>query len=163
MNSTDISSLESRLKLIGLLMCVATPMAILIVVWVVLESMQLSSSTRSGDDWIAVWVLTGMAFAEPIIGAIVRRRLLKAETILASSRTRTGGVSQAIFAGHMVGFAFGLSPALFGLVVYLLTQNGVLATVLILVSPLAYLMFRPTEATVQELAREVEARSAQKM
>lgn len=143
-------------------MCVVVPMAILIIVWVVLESMELSGPARSGDDWIAVWVLTGMALAEPIVGIFVRRRLLNAGTIAARSITGLGGIAQAIFAGHMVGFAFGLSPALFGIVVYLVTHNAVLATVLILVSPLVYLVFRPTAATVQELAQEAEAKLAQK-
>ncbi len=155
-----MSSLETKLRLLGLLICVLVPVAFLIVVWAVLVPREEMIMTDNEDTVLFVWILSAMAFAEPVIGFVLRKRLLNVDAIV--SRGGKPGLSQSIFAGHMVGYAFAISPAVFGLVVYLVTHNATLATVMICCSPLAYLFFRPTEGTVQELAHEVEAKLASK-
>jgi hypothetical protein len=160
LNAEEVTSLETKLRLFGLLICVLAPVAFLIVVWAVLVPREEMMTTDNEDTVFFVWILSAMAFAEPVIGYVLRKRLLNAEAIL--SRGSRSGLSQIIFAGHMVGYAFAISPAVFGLVVYLVTHNATLATAMICCSPLAYLFFRPTEGTVQELAHEVEARLASK-
>lgn len=158
MNPDEITSLETKLKLIGFLMCVVVPVALLIVIWTVLAPGDANQSPNTGDLELFIWILAGMAFAEPVIGFVMRKRLLNVEALV--DRSSHGGVSQGIFAGHMVGYAFAVSPAVFGMVVYLVTRNAILATVMICFSPVAYLFFRPTEATVRELAQAAEAKLA---
>jgi hypothetical protein len=156
----EISGLETKLKLTGLLMCVLVPLMILLTVWILLVPKETGSPIDSADTEFFVWILSAMSFAEPVIGFVLRKRLLNADAILA--RSPQTGLRQAIFAGHMLGYAFALSPALFGLVIYLVTHNAILASILMCLSPLAYLFFRPTEATVQELSRVVEAKLTSK-
>ncbi len=158
MTPDEITSLETKLKLIGFLMCVVVPVALLIIIWTVLASSNANQSPSTGDMELFIWILAGMAFAEPVIGYVMRKRLLSVDAL--ADRSRYGGVSQGIFAGHMVGYAFAVSPAIFGMVVYLVTRNATLATVMICFSPLAYLFFRPTEGTLRELAQATEAKLA---
>ncbi len=158
MNPDEITSLETKLKLIGFLMCVVVPVALLLVIWTVLAPGAANQSPNTGDMELFIWILSGMAFAEPVIGFVMRKRLLNVDAL--ADRSSHGEVSQGIFAGHMVGYAFAISPAVFGMVVYLVTHNAILASVMICFSPLAYLFFRPTEATVRELAQATEAKLA---
>ena len=158
MTPDEITSLETRLKVIGFLICVVVPVALLVVIWTVLAPGDANQLPNTDDMELFVWILSAMAFAEPVIGFVMRKRLLSVDALI--NRSSQGGVSQGIFAGHLVGYAFAVSPAVFGMVVYLVTHNAVLATVMICFSPLAYLFFRPTEATVRELAQAADAKLA---
>lgn len=158
MSPDEITSLETKLKLIGLVLCLVVPLALLVVTLVVLEPTPAVHPANSDDTEFFIWILSAMAFAEPVIGFVMRKRLLNIDAIV--GRCSQSGILQSIFAGHMVGFAFALSPAVFGMVVYLVTRNAILASVMMCLSPLAYLFFRPTEATVRELARACEAKLA---
>lgn len=158
MNPSEITSLETKLKLIGFLMCVAVPVVLLIVLWTLLVPGDANQPPNTGDMELFIWILSGMAFAEPIIGFVMRKRLLSVDALI--GRCSHGGVSQGIFAGHIVGYAFAVSPAVFGFVIYLVTRNAILASVLICISPIAYLFFRPTEETVRELVHATEAKLA---
>lgn len=157
MNAGDPEGLGNKLRLIGLSLCVVVPVVMLILLWTVIQPAD-SDGVAVAVDWMFIWILTGMAIVEPIVGFFVRKRLLDVDTILMHSGNDARNVNQSILAAHMVGFAFALSPALFGLVIQLLAHNAMLATMLICISPLAYLLYRPTEATVDDLAREVNAK-----
>jgi hypothetical protein len=158
-DSSELEGLHAKLRIIGLLMCVIVPAASVILIWTVIQPAE-SEGTVEAFDWTFIWILTGMAVVEPIVGYFVRKRLLDVDAILTRCGNDARNVGQAIFAAHMVGFAFALSPALFGLVIQLVAHNALLATVLICISPLAFLFYRPTEATVDDLAREVSAKLA---
>lgn len=158
MNPDEITGLETKLKLIGFLMCVAVPVVLLIVILTVLAPGETNQPPNTGDMELFIWILSAMAIAEPVIGFVMRKRLLNVDAL--ADRSSHGEVSQGIFAGHMVGYAFAVSPAVFGLVIFLVTHNSILAGVLICISPIAYLFFRPTEGTVRELAQATEAKLA---
>lgn len=158
MNPDEITGLETKLTLIGFLMCVAVPVVLLIVILTVLAPGETNQPPNTGDMELFIWILSAMAIAEPVIGFVMRKRLLNVDAL--ADRSSHGEVSQGIFAGHMVGYAFAVSPAVFGLVIFLVTHNSILAGVLICISPIAYLFFRPTEGTVRELAQATEAKLA---
>gem|GEM_PF-7130487 len=158
MNQSDITSIETRLKLLGYLMCFAAPIVFLVIIWTVLAPSDNAGALTGGDTEMFIWILSAMSIAEPVIGYVLRKRQLNADAVAA--RSVQGNVSQGIFAGHLVGYAFAICPAVFGMVIFLVTHNATLASVLICISPIAYLFFRPTESTVRDLAREAEAKLA---
>lgn len=158
MSGNDLEGLRNRLRLIGLFMSVVVPVVMVILLWTALQNSGQSTDVVAEGDGIFLWILTGLAIAEPIVGFRVRKRMLTVDAILMRSGNDARNVNQAILAAHMVGFAFALSPTLFGLVIQLVAHNSLLATLLICLSPLAYLVYRPTEASVDDLAREVNAK-----
>ena len=157
MDSSELEGLHAKLRMIGLLMCVIVPVALVILIWAVIQPADSEGSVKA-VDWTFIWILTGMAVVEPIVGYFVRKRMLDVDAILTRCGNDARNISPAILAAHIVGFAFALSPALFGLVIHLVAHNAVLATVLICVAPLAFLFYRPTESSVIDLAREVNTK-----
>ena len=139
-------------------MCLVAPIVFLVLIWTVLAPDEKTATQITDDTEMFIWMLSAMAIAEPVIGYVLRKRQLNADAVVA--RSLHGNVSQGIFAGHLVGYAFAICPAVFGMVIFLVTHNATLASVLICISPIAYLFFRPTESTVRDLAREAEAKLA---
>ena len=156
MNGNEFELLRNRLRIIGLTLLVLAPAVFLVLVWTVFQD-PIQEKFGTGDDSM-VWLLTGFALVDTIAGIFLRRLLLRVDTVVSRCGNDACNVKQAIFAVHVVGFAILLSPALIGLALQLATHSSMLATLLICLSPLAYVFCRPTEASVDDLAREVSAR-----
>jgi hypothetical protein len=160
MSGSDLEGLRNKLRLIGFSLCVVVPAVSLILVWSVFQDTGLAAEAHRPEDAVVVWVLTGFALVDTAAGSFLRRVLLRVDSIAARCGNDVNGVNQAILVGHFVGFAVALSPAFIGLALQIVTHKPVLASVLIGLAPLAYLFNRPTEATVDDLAREVSAKLA---
>jgi hypothetical protein len=148
------SDLVGRMRLRGLLMCVALPLVLLLGTWLLRNSLPVSEGP---ENHLQIYIILAAAFFAPItVYFSMRLSTRRVRSFVLQSAQQGRSVAELIGAQCTTLFGVALAPAWMGLAAIFLGAGFLYFSILIAWSLLAYLFLRPKDQEIENLLREVD-------
>jgi hypothetical protein len=138
--NVDVDSIHTRLLYLGLVMNVLAPL-LLLSLGILLKSRGVEGDMGAGLNTF-IWVLIAVAFSEIPVIYLVRKTTLSARKAQLDSHPQaTAGQLQ--FKWSILVFSISLSPAIYGLIYYLMGGTLERFVLFVAVTLLCFMLFKP--------------------